>query len=308
MLSLLLPIKGVENESIHSMKTTTDSKAVATTIEPAQVVIKPLHQIRAMLVYGNDGSVQFAKGDHPNADELVEVIVDDANASESASLRAVNTLVLARMLPDVGNVKAFHHVAGKVKAKCKTESTWQNILGLVPVKDFMDVNKLPGSPFTGKNTLPYLRKVGLIDEETMKLKAGSGKDMVVKALKEGVAGNAIRPVLDAAKSKRPDLYPPKGNSSNTGKKLPSTVGVNSKNEGIPSADDRHDTVDKVSLDLQIILSRADKLAVDHLPEFRKTCGEAVRTLARLAGFDTVAIPPASPAHQVAVHGPAVVKK
>lgn len=273
------------------MKTTSNAVAVVPAAPAAgqAVIIRPLNVVRSMLVYG-ENSVQFAAGDHPTVDELALVVADDANSAESASVRAVNTLVLARMLPMVGKQSAFEYVKEKVRSQCRTESTYSNIVGLVACKDFATANNIEGSLFTIKGATGYLQKVGLIGDDG-KLVKGAGKDPVVKALKSGTAQNAMRPVIDAAKAKRPDKFPitpkkspnassPTGNSS----KLPESVELKGK-----------DSVDKVVLDLTIIVGRVDKLESNGAREaFRKDAADVVRSLARLAGFDCVAIPPLHP--------------
>ena len=250
-----------------------------------QIVIRNAAQTAALLVIGADNSVLFGKGEKPNADELAGFAVDRANASASASLQAVNAVRLARCLPDIvsggepiteGEKKgqktpvvktpAMKYVLEKVREGCATASTYQNIMGLIECADICDYSGITASPFAVKESLGYLRKVGAIGDGASGAKLLMGKaGSVGKALKEGKGVNAMRPVVKAAKERKPDLF--KSDST-----APAKV---------------EDTADKVALDLKGIVARWDKLAsAGKAKELRGAASETVAALAKLAGFST----------------------
>ena len=255
-----------------------------------QINIRPVSAIRALLSYGEDGSVQLAKRDDKtpalNVDEIALVTVEDAKAAKSATLRAVNTVRIARGFPDVvtaavidvagkvttpkNSTPAFDYILAKVERECGSDAAFQNLRYLIGCADLVANSGLPCSPFAVKESLGYLKKVGAVPEILdAKSKVSMGKaGKVGAALKEGTGVNAMRPVLKAARAAKPALFP-----TGSGKKAAKAVVV------------AKDDADKVSRDIQVIIQRWDKLAAgDAGKALRKACGESVGKLAVLAGL------------------------
>jgi hypothetical protein len=248
-----------------------------TTTQAAEVeVIKSPREVETQLVIGEGNTVQFIKGAKVSPDELAGWVANRANNASSSSIQAVNGARLARKLPAVGKQSAFDYVLAKVRSECATESTYQNILALLPCADLVENSGLACSPFAVKEAIGFLKKKEAIAETANGFKMLSAKAGAVGiALKKGTGVNAMREVVGKAKDNNPTLFPKK-------------TGSTSKKTETVKADD---SADKLATDLKIIVSRWDKLASakDGVKTLRNACGKTVADLAKLAGFEMVAV-------------------
>lgn len=190
------------------MNTQKQAIVTATATAPS-VTIRKTEQIAKLLTFNPDGSASFTKGADLNAYELGAFAADRANAAQSSSLQAVAALRIARSLPKVKVPKAtkadetyerdaFEVACEECKKFCVTPSAFQNVKGLIEAVDIAEKNQL--EPFKVKNSLGYLRKLSLIDENTLKIKDSAKDDVGVRAILDGsVKGNAVVPKLREAK-------------------------------------------------------------------------------------------------------------
>jgi len=258
-------------------------------------IIRPATVIRSLLAYGDNGLVAFAGTEKPSADELALVASEDANQAASVTLRAVNTVRLSRALPPVSvkgekdgkeittETSAYDYVLAKVKAQCATDSTFQNVKGLIECADIAEKNKLTASPFAVKECLGYLRASGVLDKETLALK---GSDPVKAKLKDGVGVNAVRPVVAKAKEKANAKAKAKGEA------LPFPKA------GAPAKDETKTDLVLISTHISLADTAATKLAeagkgAEAKAEAEKS-RDALMRLAKLAGLIVTLPAPAKP--------------
>lgn len=265
---------------------TTRNKQMKQVIQ--STVIRPVNVIASLLATDANGGVQLKAGSDVSADELAEYAADRANAAQSATIAAVNTVRLARLLPNVEipavmdgeTVKspavkksAFDYVLGKLKGLCATDSTFQNVKGLIECADIADKNNLPCSPFAVKEALGYMRAAGVLDKDTLKLKAG---DSVTKALKDGAKVNAVRPVIGKAKEKA------NAKAAKENKALPFPKA------GAPAKDETKEDLVLISTHIQLAVKAVTKLSeagkgAEAKAEAVKVKAE-IEQLAKLAGL------------------------
>jgi hypothetical protein len=232
----------------------------------------------AMFTFKEDNTVTInGKGTGVSIDDVVAVASHYAGAMASATLRSVNTLMLAKGFGPVKvgekTIAAFEYACGKVRESVSSDSAWYNLKGMVEAVEIVQANNLPVSPFTVKNSLGYLKKVGLIAEDGAKLAKGSGSDSVVKALKDGTGGNAILPIVEKAKAKKPALFPAKAKKGGKQPEKPVIGGTVLTAEKV-CANIAHAIVTWDSALAQGV-KRADLI---------RACEDSVKTLANLAGL------------------------
>jgi hypothetical protein len=192
------------------MKNQTESKALETAIQPiATVTVRTADQLEKLVTFNNDGTATFKAGADFNPYEIGAYAATRANDAQSASLKAVAMLRIARKLPKVKVPKAskpeetyerdaFEVACEECAKLCVTASAWQNVKGLITAVDIAEANQL--EPYKVKNSLGYLNKLGLIDEKTLKLKDSAKSDVGVQAiLDKGVKSNAVVKKLNDAK-------------------------------------------------------------------------------------------------------------
>jgi hypothetical protein len=283
----VLPSPLVTNQLAITPVSLTRGDKQNTKMKALEVIRQP-SDIRALLSYDANDNVSFTKGANVSAKELAGLVIDDANAITSGTIRAVNTMRLARQLPPVKvtvgggdkklkieSVPAFDFVVEQVREGCKTASTFQNIQGLILCADAVDKNNLKCSPFAFKEAKAFLEKSGVLNPETLKL-TGGGK--VVELLKSGEAKvNSIRPVIKEAKDKA------NAKATKEGKPLPFPKG------GAPltnaPATKVEDTLDKVALDMKGLIARIDALwAKGDVDKQRPAIVDSARKIATLAGL------------------------
>lgn len=194
------------NQKTNSMK----PNQIETTVEPKA------SEVISALIVNEDGSYSLPKGFSYGVRGLVVAAVEKADASASAGVQAVNIIRLARAFPQVEGKDAFALACEQAAALCVSPGAWQNVQSLIACADLKDAWNLPGSVFSVKEAMGYVRKVGLIgDDGKPAAKSKAKSDPVVKALLAGKGVNAIREDIKAAKAAKPDVFPVKGKASET---------------------------------------------------------------------------------------------
>lgn len=285
-----------------NMKTQTENKApLATTVQTADVKVdrKP-DTIASLLTFHADGSATFTKGANLNAYELGEYAGQQANDSQSAALRAVSALRIARDLPDVDapkasgegtyKRKAFDVACDRCASVCRTTSAWSNVKGLIEAVDVAIANQL--EPYKVKNSLGYLKKLNLLDDK-LKLKDGAKADVGVKAvLDKTVKSNAVVKKLQEAKASHNAEAKAAGKevpfpSLESKKPTPAATGNGGTNHAQTDA-----TPESVARMLTAARGIWDKLVgidATNVAKLRTACKAEIEAIAKLGGYKLVSL-------------------
>jgi hypothetical protein len=272
------------------------NQIVTNTVQPVTVDRKP-EAIGSLLTFNNDGSATFKAGAAFNAYELGEYAGAQANDSQSAALRAVAALRIARDLPAVKVPKAskpeetyersaFDIACERCASVCLTTSAWQNVKGLILAVDIAIANQL--EPYKVKNSLGYLNKLGLYDEKTLKLKADAKDDVGVKAiLDKSVKSNAVVKKLEEAKrahnaeakaSKKEVPFP------SLEKKTAVAAATGAGGTNTAQTDATPESVNRILMSATGLWDKLVGIDAANVAKLRAACKAEVEKLAKLAGF------------------------
>lgn len=282
-----------------------NSKALATPIQ-APEVIRSADKVASLLTFDESkGTALFTKGANLTARELGTYAASQANAAESANLRAVASLRIAKDLPKVLVDKAsgegqyersaFDVACDECAKLCKTPSTWQNIRGLILA---VEVSLANGElePYKLKNSLGYLNALGLIDEKTLKIKDSAKRDAGVQAiLDKTVKATAVLPKITEAKRAH------NAQAIAEGKEVPFPTQLNKDQKDalakaeaakLAKASGTVDAIGAVARDIKAVIGNWQK-AVDadsaNIAKLREACKVELSDLARLGGYKLVSL-------------------
>lgn len=280
----------------------TNNKALATAIATTPTVtVRTADQLDKLVTFNADGTATFKAGAEFNAYELGAYAATRANDAQSASLKAVAMLRIARQLPDVKvpkaskpnetyERKAFDVACDECAKLCVTASAWQNVKGLILAVDIAEANQL--EPFKVKNSLGYLNKLGLYDEKTFKLKNDAKSDVGVKALLDkSVRNNAVVKKLHEAKlahnaeakaAKKELPFP-----SVEARTKPATAGTAGTNTA--QTDATPDSVNRILMSATGLWDKLVGIDPANVAKLREACKVEIEKLAKLGGFKLVAL-------------------
>lgn len=183
-----------------------------------QIVIRPPATIRELLSFSEDGgSMRVKKGEQVSPDELSLYLVEEVNSHASRGIRVASALVYAKTLAPIGELSAFEYVKLKVSNDCDTPSEFQNLLGLVECVELRNKYSLTAGPYTIKETLGYLKKLGVLTKSgELPMHTPEGETIprlklenpILKLLASSDAKvNAIRTPLNEEKAKHKEHWP-----------------------------------------------------------------------------------------------------
>jgi hypothetical protein len=282
-----------------------NTKAIETAAKPVEVIRKAEDVAKLLSFDELKGTALFTKGAQLSARELGGYAASQANAAESANLRAVAALRIAKNLPDIDTPKASGEGTYKRKAfdvaceycasQCKTPSTWQNIRGLIAA---VEVSLANGEiePYKLKNSLGYLNALGVIDEKTLKIKDSAKSDVGVKAiLDKTVKATAVLPQLTEAKRAH------NAQAIAEGKEVPFPVQLSKdQKEALAKAEAEKaklqaggtDVVGSVARQITTVIGLWQK-TVDadsaNIAKLRTACAKEIEALAKLGGYKLVSL-------------------
>jgi hypothetical protein len=264
-------------------------------------IIVPVRSIKALekafIIDDATNTVTLAKDSKLTGPEMLTYLSSKVERMGSETIRLANTLRLAKMLPDVEDTvrnakgeevkkkfKAFDWVIAKLKANSATASTFTNIVYLIPALEVNEKNHLNVSPFATKNALGWLKEKGVIDDDG-KFKAGKETDPVRAKLVAGIGASKLAEDIRKIREEEKKAEAARNAPSAPAGETPAPV----DGQGTP-VEKGGDTPAKLSLDLVIMAGRFEKLNVELGPDkVRPDVTGAIRDLAKLAGFDLVAI-------------------
>jgi hypothetical protein len=267
-------------------------------VNATATVIRSADVIRGFIKYGADDSAQFLPGSQVSADEMVTLLTDDTVGIQSKTERTVNTLRLARCLPEVvipespevtdesGKVlklavasqtlSAFEYVVKRCRADARTKATFGNIAYMVRIADLKEAKGLKASIFTIKEAYSFLEEVKCLTFD----KDGEAKFPVALALLNGESAGKVKEKLEAGKAARPDLYPD------------AATKAAAKAKEAADALKKSDTPDKWALDAKALLARFDTLVTKDSANRKALIaagGETVKAINLLCGFDSIPV-------------------
>lgn len=287
---------------------TQDNKVQVGPIDAQATVMPTVEHSLSLFSFDDNGIATLVKDSKATVDDIVNATVHFAQSAKSATLKAVGVLRVARMLPPVSvvdgdkvkAVSAYLMASERIKTTLKSDSAWFNLQGLIEAADVVAANDLPVSPFVVKESLGYLRKAGAFkkdgDAVTLKL---MGHDTVAKALKAGKVGvNSVREVVAKAKAAKPDTFPKE--AAVAAAKAAAAKAQASKAPGATGGTGAAGvvaggtvlTAEHVARDIVSVVGTWDKAVAQgvKISELRKATRDAVESLAKLAGFELIAIP------------------
>jgi hypothetical protein len=279
-------------------------------VNATATVIRSADVIRGFIKYGADDSAQFLPGSQVSADEMVTLLTDDTVGIQSKTERTVNTLRLARCLPEVvipespevtdesGKVlklavasqtlSAFEYVVKRCRADARTKATFGNIAYMVRIADLKEAKGLKASIFTIKEAYSFLEEVKCLtfDKDGKPVldltvdEDGEAKFPVALALLNGESAGKVKEKLEAGKAARPDLYPD------------AATKAAAKAKEAADALKKSDTPDKWALDAKALLARFDTLVTKDSANRKALIaagGETVKAINLLCGFDSIPV-------------------
>lgn len=254
--------------------------------------------IGKLLSFTGRGDATFATGANFTATELGEYAAQEANDSQSAALRAVAALRIARGLPKVKVPKAgkpdetyerdaYDIACERCASLCVTASAWQNVKGLVLAVDIALANQL--EPYKVKNSLGYLNKLGLIDEKTLKIKASAKDDIGVKSIMDdSVKSNAVVKKLNDAKL----AHNAEAKAAKKEVPFPSLEKKTAPATPVVTAVSTDATPESLARMIASVVGLHDKLAgidAKNIPLIRAACKAELEKLAKLNGYKLVSL-------------------